>query len=146
MTYMQVTTLAYYHQMSGGVGLESLTVPPKTTTMKNSSAKVFRVLEKEHPPPDVEPVLTPVHDKNMCIRRTEHIPVLVPTKMEMVKRAQETAHKDSLLQYDPDVLAGKLNHDAYLQHPVVTANSHLHWSSIRPVAIFCDGALLPIIN
>lgn len=81
LTATHVTTIAYFHQSSGGRGCSRLALPTKkehnsvNPDLKNASRIVKEELQREHTPPVLHPVPTPIFNKASCIRELTDIPV-----------------------------------------------------------------------
>ena len=128
---VEVTSLSFLHGASTRHCLEELSLKPNDNSLSHASRKVYGVLQREQPPPDTEDIPTPIYDKQLCKRRIEQIPILLPSKMEFATKEISDIGPEPCEQLDVD---------SYLEHPVVEANVHLHWSQIRPISVFCDGA------
>ena len=81
LTATHVTTIAYFHQSSGGRGCSRLALPAEkehnsvNPDLKNASRIVTAELHREHTPPVLHPVPTPIFNKASCIRELTEIPV-----------------------------------------------------------------------
>ena len=78
LTATHVTTIAYFHQSSGGRGCSRLASKCQGSVkpdLHNSSRIVKEELRREHKPPVLHPVPTPIFNKAICIRECTEIPV-----------------------------------------------------------------------
>ena len=81
LTATHVTTIAYFHQSSGGRGCSRLALPAKkehnrvNLDLTNASRIVKEELRREHTPPVLHPVPTPIFNKTICRRELTDIPV-----------------------------------------------------------------------
>ena len=81
LTATHVTTIADFHKSSGGRGCSRLALPAEkehnsvNPDLKNASRIVKEELHREHTPPVLHPVPTPIFNKASCIRETIDIPV-----------------------------------------------------------------------
>ena len=81
LTATHVTTIAYFHEASGGRGCSGLAFPAEkehnsvNPSLHNASRIVREELKREHKPPVLHPVPTPIFNKAICIRECIEIPV-----------------------------------------------------------------------
>ena len=81
LTATHVTTIAYFHEASGGRGCSRLAFPAEkehnsvNPSLHNASRIVREELKREHRPPVLHPVPTPIFNKAICIRECIEIPV-----------------------------------------------------------------------
>ena len=125
--------ISWYHNKSGGPGLDDLMMSPDRT--HGWYEKIRVALEREFPEPLSYAVETPVHDKVACTRSKLIVPIRLPTVAIAEIVAQDDTPADSA---DPsDDLWGPL----YSEHPTVVRAkaAGMSWKHIRPLGIYADG-------
>lgn len=127
--------IAYYHTMSGGVGLEKLSMDPKTASKHGNRHAKF-VFGRDWKDPSFFYAKTYVYDKKTSRRSEIKMPVLLPT-LTLIKSSERVCDH---VQEDGD-FGDSMWHEAYNHHPVVKRGRcrNMNDEDILPIALYWDG-------
>ena len=120
----KVALISYYHQQSGGEGLEDLQVNPATAS-KHGDEVVTLAIGRKYKPPELYMVKVPLYERKGTIRDSIDIPVRLPSMIV----------DDTYRESPPSKEALELNTAQYRNHPVVNSSA----GPVLPLALYWDG-------
>ena len=126
--------IAWWHQRSGGCGLDDLALDPDVDSNKRKANRLAEtVMMRTYRSPNLYYVSVPCYDKLACKRTAVSIPTKLPHESlwRDFGNAEETSTDDS----------SQIFGNAYDDHPVVrhAVSQGVPWYRIRPVAVYADG-------
>ena len=126
-------TVAFWHQSSGGCGMDEYAMSPDRISSSNFSEKVDMLVAREFKSPNLLYVKTPMYDKVQAKRIVCEIPVRPSHEClaESFSDVEETGEDQG------PQLWGQL----YTTNPAVVEakSAGLPWTRIRPLAIYLDA-------
>lgn len=131
--------IAYWHQASGGCGLEAYSTVRPGGNSGNYSRVVEKNLTRDFRAPGLDFLPVPQHDKAACSR----VMTAIPFRLPHVTLAHEFPVVEQQQGEDPGLdPSDSLYGPAYSEHPLVleAKAAGVPWQNIRPISFYVDAA------